>query len=109
MPAARIHEVVAKKINKDYNMDETLLRLGTIAPDCWRRVDASTGINSKEVSHFWDFKVKQGEANNYLEFYLKYYSKMNNPFYFGYLLHLMVDQYWKTMIDPLYVSNRNGN
>ena len=105
MPAARIHEVVAKKINNDYNMDEVLLRLGTIAPDCWRNVDESTGINSKEVSHFWDFKVKQGQANNYVEFYLKYYNKMNDPFYFGYLIHLITDQYWKSEIDPLYIEN----
>ena len=105
MPSARIHEAVAKKINADYNMDEILLRLGTIAPDCWRNVDDSTGINTKEVSHFWDFKVKEGEANNYIEFFIKYYDKMNNPFYFGYLLHLIVDQYWKTEIDSLYVEN----
>ena len=104
MPAARIHEVIAKKINVDYNMDEVLLRLGTIAPDCWRNVDESTGINTKEVSHFWDFRIKQGEANNYIEFYLKYYNKMNNPFYFGYLVHLITDQYWKSKIDPLYVK-----
>ena len=106
MPAARIHEVIAKKINVDYNMDEILIRLGTIAPDCWRNVNSSTGINSKEVSHFWDFKIKQGEANNYVEFYLKYYNKMNNPFYFGYLLHLITDQYWKSTIDPMYVVDR---
>ena len=106
MPAARIHEVIAKKINDEYKMDEVLLRLGSIAPDCWRNADASTGINSKEVSHFWDFKIKQGEANNYIEFYLKYFNKMNNPFYFGYLLHLITDQYWKSTVDPMYVVNR---
>ena len=105
MPAARIHEAVALEINKDYEMDEILLRLGTIAPDCWRNVDESTGLKSKKISHFWDFKVKQGEANNYIEFYLKYYSQMNNPFYFGYLIHLITDQYWKSKIDPLYVEN----
>ena len=33
---------------------------------------------------------------------------MNNPFYFGYLLHLIVDQYWKTYIDPRYEKKVNG-
>ena len=106
MPSARIHEAVAKEINKDYNMDELLLRIGTVSPDSWRNVEA--GVKDKYLSHFWDFRVKEGQANNYEKFNLKYYNYLSNPFYFGYLIHLIVDQYWKTNIDPKYVVIENG-
>ena len=106
MPSARIHEAVAKEINKDYKMNELLLRIGTVSPDSWRNVE--TGVKDKYLSHFWDFRVKEGQANNYEKFYLKYYNHLSNPFYFGYLIHLIVDQYWKTNIDPKYVVIENG-
>lgn len=108
MPAARIHEAVAKEINKDYGMDETLLRIGTVSPDCWRNVESGTGVKDKYLSHFWDFRIKEGQANDYAEFYIKYYNQLSNPFYFGYLLHLMTDQYWKTNVDPKYEVQENG-
>ena len=106
MPSARTHEVIAKKINKEYGMDELLLRLGTVAPDCWRNVES--GVKNKYTTHFWDFSVKEGQANNYRLFYSKYYDDINNPFYFGYLIHLIVDQYWKTYVDPKYTFKVNG-
>ncbi len=108
MPSARIHEAVAKEINKDYNMDEILLRIGTVSPDSWRNVKDSSGFKDKNVTHFWDFKIKEGQANNYDEFYLKYFNQLSNPFYFGYLIHLITDQYWKTYIDPKYEVTENG-
>ena len=104
MPAARIHEAIAKKINKVYNMDEVLLRFETIAPDCRRN---STSTN-KYVTHFWNFDIQEGEANDYDRFYLKYKNEINNPFYSGYLIHLMADQYWKTNIDSKYFFKVNG-
>ena len=108
MPASRIHETVAKKVNQDYLMNEVLLRIGTIAPDCWRNVDSKSGMRSKEISHLWDYRKKNEEANDYVHFYLKYYDEMDNPFYFGYLIHLMVDQYWKSVIDPKYFFEEDG-
>lgn len=108
MPSARIHEAIAKNINKKYNMDELLLRIGTVSPDCWRNVPADSGVKDKYLSHFWDFRIKNGEANDFIEFYFKYYENLNNPFYFGYLVHLIVDQYWKTYIDPRYIQSENG-
>ena len=68
MPSALIHEAVAKEINKDYKMNELLLRIGTVSPDSWRNVE--TGVKDKYLSHFWDFRVKEGQANNYEKFYL---------------------------------------
>ena len=105
MPSARIHEVIAKKINEEYGMDELLLRIGTVAPDCWR----NSKISTKHTTHFWDFSIKEGQANNYNEFYNKYRDNISNPVYFGYLIHLITDQYWKTYIDPKFISEENGN
>lgn len=102
MPSARIHEVIAKKINNDYNFNEKLLRIGTVSPDCWRNVPKNSGIKDKYLSHFWNFRITSGQANDYINFYIKYYDDIYNPFYFGYLIHLIVDQYWKTNIDPRY-------
>ena len=39
---------------------------------------------------------------------MKYYDHLNNPFYFGYLIHLIGDQYWKTNIDPKFKAEANG-
>lgn len=108
MASARIHEAIAKEINKEYGMNEILLRIGTVSPDCWRNVETNSGIKDKYLTHFWDFRIKNGEANDYDEFYLKYYNELANPFYFGYLIHLMADQYWKTYVDPKYEVKENG-
>ena len=108
MASARIHEVIAIEINKDYNYDELLLRIGTVAPDSWRNIRPEFGFKDKYLSHFWDFRIKNGQSNDYQKFYLKYYDNLNNPFYFGYLLHLMVDQYWKTYIESRYIMYKDG-
>ncbi|MDE6284912.1 MAG: hypothetical protein K2M17_04130, partial [Bacilli bacterium] len=108
MASARIHEAIAKEINKEYGMDETLLRIGTVSPDCWRNVEIDSGVKDKYLSHFWDFRIKEGQANDYDEFYFKYYNQLSNPFYFGYLLHLMADQYWKAYVDVKYEVQENG-
>ena len=65
MPSARVHEAIAKKINNDYKYNEKLLRIGTISPDCWRNVPETSGIKDKYLSHFWDFRIKDGQANDY--------------------------------------------
>ena len=107
MPSARIHEVVARKVNKDFKMDDILLRLGAIAPDSWRNVSEDSKFHSKELTHFWDESIKEEQKNNYKKFYIKYKDKMNNPFYFGYLIHLITDQYWKLNIFPKYFIKEN--
>ncbi len=106
MPSARIHEVIVKKINEQYNMDELLLRIGTVAPDCWRNTTLEH-IN-KVTTHFLNPNDKIENNSDYLAFYLKYKDDMNNPFYFGYLIHLIVDTYWKNKIDVLYDFKENG-
>lgn len=106
MASARIHEAIALEVNKDYNLDELLLRIGTVAPDSWRNADPQ--VKDKYLSHFWNFRIKTGEAYDYKEFYLKYFHQLHNPVYFGYLIHLIADQYWKTYIDPLYKIRLNG-
>ena len=108
MPSARVHGAIAKEINKDKHFDELLLRMGTVSPDCWRNMEPESGIKDKYLTHFWNFRIKEGQANDYQEFYLKYYNKLDNPFYFGYLIHLIGDQYWKTYIDPKFEIEENG-
>lgn len=108
MPASRIHEVVVKELNKEYKLDEILFRIGAVAPDSWRNVQTDSGVKDKKLTHFWDFRIKNGQANDYEEFYLKYYNELNNPFYLGYLVHLITDQYWKTYIDPKYFFEVDG-
>lgn len=108
MPSARIHEAIARKINKDYKMDDVLLRIGTVSPDSWRNVETNSGVKDKYLTHFWNFRIKNKQANNYEEFYLKYYRELKNPFYFGYLIHLITDQYWKTYIDSKYFVVEDG-
>ncbi len=108
MPSARVHEAIAKRINEDYHYDERLFRIGTVSPDCWRNVPKDSGIKDKYLSHFWDFRVKDGQANDYTNFYIKYYNSISNPFYFGYLVHLIVDQYWKTNVDPRHEKKIDG-
>ena len=108
MPSARIHEAIARKINKDYKMDDVLLRIGTVSPDSWRNVETNSGVKDKYLTHFWNFRIKNKQANNYEEFYLKYYRELKNLFYFGYLIHLITDQYWKTYIDSKYFVVEDG-
>lgn len=64
IPSARVHETIAKKINEEYRYNERLLRIGTISPDCWRNVLENSGIKDKYLSHFWDFRIKNGQAND---------------------------------------------
>ena len=83
MPAAGIHLCVAKTLlNKD--MNQYLFFLGTIAPDSWRNSNST-----KSGSHFQIL-----EKIHYEKFYQKYKDKMNNPFIYGYLIHLITDYYW---------------
>lgn len=44
MPSAQIHEAIAKELNVDKKIDELLLRIGTILPNCWRNVEVE-GLN----------------------------------------------------------------
>ena len=74
MPSARIHEAIVKELNADKKYDDLLLRIGTVSPDCWRNVEPESGVKDKYLTHFWDFRVKDGQANDYQEFYLKYYN-----------------------------------
>lgn len=108
MPSARVHEAIIKEFNKDKQYNELLLRIGTVAPDSWRNAQVHTKNKNKYLTHFWDFRIKEGQANDYEDFYLKYYNNMNNPFYLGYLIHLIVDQYWKTNIDSKYIMIKDG-
>ena len=78
MPAARIHEVIALKVNQDYNYDNTLLRLGTISPDSWRNSEKLKNNNGKNITHFRNPDVIEGESNDYDRFFDKYKNGVSN-------------------------------
>ena len=65
MPSARIHEAIARKINKDYKMNDVLLRIGTVSPDSWRNVETNSGVKDKYLTHFWNFRIKNKQATGY--------------------------------------------
>ena len=56
---------IYNKNSKNFTINnERLLRIGTISPDCWRNVLENSGIKDKYLSHFWDFRIKNGQAND---------------------------------------------
>lgn len=96
MPAASIHMSICKIINKKYKRGENFL-IGNIAPDCWRH---SLYHANKEKSHFIKNSIE-----DYNAFFEKYKNEMDDDFTFGYLVHLMTDNYWKKFVLPKYKIN----
>lgn len=102
MPSAIIHRCVNKRVEdrlKKYNnqKDKYLYDLASIAPDSWRNTtqfkDSPLPKKLKRMySHFSDGKTY---IEDYKKFYEKYKDKLNHPFIFGYLIHLMTDNLWR--------------
>ncbi len=84
MPTAGIHLCVAKSLLQKKKINEKLFFLGNIAPDSWRN-----STSTKDGSHF-----QVNKKIHYDEFYKKYKDKLDNPFVYGYLTHLITDYYW---------------
>ena len=102
MPSAIIHRCVNKRVEEKLNKykeekDKYLYDLGSIAPDSWR--NTSQFLNSelpkrqkRMYSHFSDGITF---IEDYKKFYEKYKNNLDNPFIFGYLVHLMTDNIWR--------------
>lgn len=88
MPNDKIHRIVAKKINdetrKYQNKEFKLFEFGSIAPDSWRNTASITRLDS----HF----------NSPKAFLKKYKNTLDNPFMFGYYVHILTDYYWYSLI-----------
>ena len=96
MPSFIIHASVAKEYNKKNNLDDLLFTIGSIAPDCWRN-SKLFGYENRYLSHFTIIQINN-ENEDYQRFFLKYRNQINNPFYLGYLIHLITDTFWRNVI-----------
>lgn len=103
MPSAVIHRCVSKIVNiklnnKFVSSDNFYYELGSIAPDCWRHSEKflDSDLSKKEKrqeSHFMTKKDKE----DYESFYKEYKDSLDNTFIFGYLVHLITDNYWRSV------------
>jgi hypothetical protein len=84
-----ISSLIAEKFNID-NKNEFML--GGIAPD----IHGLMGV-AKGVTHFKDRSENGKSYINYLRFYETYKDVFNEPFYLGYLCHLISDDVWLNM------------
>ena len=96
MPSFIIHASVAKEYNKKHKLDDLLFIVGSIAPDCWRN-SKLFGYENRYLSHFTNTQLNN-ENEDYQMFFLKYHNHLDNPFYLGYLIHLITDTFWRDVI-----------
>ena len=104
MPAFTFHVAVAKELNKELLFEEDEFLIGSIAPDCWRNNRKKKNIY---LSHFQSEELGF-ENENYEYFYNKYFDKLNEPFYMGYLVHLITDTFYRQYVEGNYVEYRDG-
>jgi len=112
MPSAVIHRCVSKIVNiklnsKFVSSDNFYYELGSIAPDCWRHSENLLDCNltkkeKRQKSHFMTEKDKE----DYETFYKEYKDKMDNTFIFGYLVHLITDNYWRNFTVKEYEESK---
>ncbi len=98
MASSVIHMVIANEINKKLKRDNSILLIGSIAPDLAKQLG-----KSKDISHFID-----GEKNiPNLELFLnKYKSKLKDDFVMGYYIHLYTDYLWfKYFLTEIHINN----
>ncbi|MET3699588.1 hypothetical protein SAMN05877753_11260 [Bacillus oleivorans] len=82
-----ISSVIADKMKMEYKNE---FMLGGIAPD----IHGLMGV-PKGLTHFQD---KAGNRHvDYLKFFKTYKNVINEPFYLGYLCHLISDEVWLDM------------
>lgn len=87
-----MHYCISSIISKRLGLsDEREFVLGGIAPDIHPYMDA---YRPKDITHFVD-RDENGKGHiNYLSFYNNYKPLLVEPFYLGYLCHLISDVVW---------------
>ena len=100
MASAIIHIAVAKEINKNLNMNEKELFLGTIAPDISRQLG-----ETKVKGHF--LPNADTDIPILKKFLIKYGDKLTNSFIMGYYIHLFTDYLWWKYFIPEVTNNNN--
>lgn len=105
MPSAIIHRCVHKKVlekTKKFtsDIDKYIYDVSSVAPDSWRNTLEFKESNSpkklmRKKSHF----SKETEfVENYELFLNKYKKYLSHPFIYGYLVHLMTDNLWRSEV-----------
>lgn len=87
-----MHYCIASIISKHLGLsNESEFILGGIAPDIHPFMDI---YKPKDITHFVD-RDENGKGHiNYLRYYNKYKQLLYEPFYLGYLCHLISDVVW---------------
>ncbi|MBU7316347.1 zinc dependent phospholipase C family protein [Paenibacillus oleatilyticus] len=77
---------IAQKLSIEDHSD---FLLGGLAPDGLHEMN-----HTKEVTHFVEREPTGRRRINYLRFVEKYKERIREPFYLGYLCHLIADEVW---------------
>lgn len=117
MPNALIHRCVNKKVLERINKYKTeeekyLYDVAAIAPDSWRNTKRFKESQlPKKLKRMHSHFSKETEYIEHYEIFKKKYKKhLENPFIFGYLVHLMTDNFWRTqMHEKSIVDEEHGN
>lgn len=108
MPAGSIHLSIAKIVNEKLKVDEKIFYIASIAPDCWRHSKLHGDKNKSHFSVDYNLNGLEVKIEDYHKFYEKYKDNLTDPFVLGYLIHLMVDNYWKKNVTSRYHFNIDG-
>lgn len=102
MPSAIIHRCVNKRVLEELDKykasnDKYIYDVASIAPDSWRNTEKfkNSDLPKKQKRMYSHFSKENEFVENYKLFIEKYKSKLDNPFIFGYLVHLMTDNFWR--------------
>lgn len=103
MPAHKTHLAIALEINKLFNFDNDLIMLGSVLPDL------TVGSNHRK-SHCRNTKNGLKGIANPKIFLNKYIHEMDNPIIFGYLIHLLTDEFFnKYLYKNYYIYDDYNN
>lgn len=85
-----MHYCIASLLSDKLSIvNKTDFLLGGIAPDVHYYMNVS-----KDITHFVDRDIDGKGHVNYMRFFNKYRAFINQPFYLGYLCHLISDDLW---------------
>ena len=114
MPSAIIHRCVNKRVQEELNKftsqnDKYIYDVASIAPDSWRNtIEFKNSDLPKKLKRKYSHFSKETEfVEQYEIFKEKYKNKLDNPFIFGYLIHLMTDNFWR--LEVFYKKNFDIN
>lgn len=112
MPNALIHRCLNKRVEQEIEKfnnekDLYLYDVASVAPDSWRNTQRfkDSNLPKKEKRKYSHFSKDNEFVENYDIFKNKYKDYLDNPFIFGYMIHLMTDNFWR--LEMFYKNNFN--